>query len=854
MTRYFPSILLATTAFVFFTAAPLHVRAQDETLPAPAQTWLENRAYTQEDIYDIPPPDSDQPQNGYPTQKQTKVNKNDRHAPILPDYQQPQWGKEENDVARPSPSAIEDMYSARAGETLEQFGYDIFSHSQQESPASTPPMGAVQDDFILGTGDEVQITFTGQRTDQRNYRINSEGLLIIPDMPPLSAAGRTIGDIRAEIDSALSSLHNTRAYISLTAVRQIGILVMGHVNMPGRQNLTVFHTALDALNAAGGIKKTGTMRTVRLIRQGRTEIIDIYDLLQQGESAADTQLRDGDRIIVPPIGPTIAASGDVKHPGIFEIRAKKEDRAENLNLEEVLSLSGGILTAGQNRLIHLALDDQGRENATEIKKQQERIFSDGSMLMVRKTQESRAGMVELLGHTRRPGLHDLNRNRTLSLLLDSPDTLGTNIYPLIGIVERWDSSTLSQSYLNFSVRSVSERKTDMNLQEKDRVILLGKTEIKELYQYDKKKTDQLEKASYSQDRTSKLSAHNALQDSIRIYLKNRSVTLAGAVMHPGQYPISEDITLDQLFAVAGGLTRNADASNLEITAASRTHGSSNIPLRSMYDLNTTPPENIILRPGDSIRVASNERIAEQRTVTLSGEVLHPGPYDILPGDRISDLLKRAGNLTPQAYPEGAIFSRESQRKAEKVRFRASAQDMKRALAGAIEREKNPPDARQIEMVRELARELEEVTPLGRITIESDPDILSLKPELDMLLEPGDRLYIPRRPLTVRVDGEVLSPASLQFRQDKNPADYIKEAGGFTYHADKGRAFVIFPDGSAQPLKSSLWKHNDDLIPPGSTIIVPRDPKPFDFIESAKDVSQILSNLAITSIFIDDIRD
>jgi hypothetical protein len=130
----------------------------------------------------------------------------------------------------------------------------------------------------------------------------------------------------------------------------------------------------------------------------------------------------------------------------------------------------------------------------------------------------------------------------------------------------------------------------------------------------------------------------------------------------------------------------------------------------------------------------------------------------------------------------------------------------------------------------------------------------VKPELDLLLQTGDRIYIPKRDLTVRVHGEVLSAASLQFREGKAPLDYINEAGGFTFHADKDRTFVLYPDGSAQPLQVSAWNYKPIFIPPGSTIVVPRDPKPFDFIQSAKDISQILSNLAVTAIFIDDVVD
>jgi polysaccharide export outer membrane protein len=158
------------------------------------------------------------------------------------------------------------------------------------------------------------------------------------------------------------------------------------------------------------------------------------------------------------------------------------------------------------------------------------------------------------------------------------------------------------------------------------------------------------------------------------------------------------------------------------------------------------------------------------------------------------------------------------------------------------------------MVKDLAAELKEVEGVGRITVQSDPTVLKAHPDEDILLEPNDRIYIPRRPMTVRVYGEVLSPANLQFRKDKTPDNYVDEAGGMTYYADDDRAFVLYPDGSAQPLQISSWNHKATMIPPGSTIVVPRDPKPFDFIESAKDITQILSNLAITSVFVHDIKD
>jgi protein involved in polysaccharide export with SLBB domain len=152
------------------------------------------------------------------------------------------------------------------------------------------PMGAVQDDFILHAGDELDITFTGQRTDRGFYKVNSQGLIVIPDLPPIPAEGRAIAQVRLSIKTAAQNLHNTDAYVSLSSVRQIGVLVVGHVKRPGRQTLTVFHTVIDALMGAGGIDKTGSLRQVKLVRGGAGKSIDLYTLLMNGTAGDDLRL------------------------------------------------------------------------------------------------------------------------------------------------------------------------------------------------------------------------------------------------------------------------------------------------------------------------------------------------------------------------------------------------------------------------------------------------------------------------------------------------------------------------------------------------------------------------------------
>ncbi len=759
-------------------------------------------------------------------------------------------------------SALEEIYAERLIDEPKQFGYSLFNNLPSNDLS---PMGAVQDDFVLSSGDELQITFTGERDDQGIYKVDSSGMLVIKKFPPIPAMGRTIADLRQEIDTRLASTHNTKAYISLSSIRQIAVLIVGHVKSPGRKNLNAFHSVLDALTMAGGINKDGTLRNIKLVRSGRSTIIDLYALLMHGSVHIDMRLKDGDRIIVPPIGPTLAISGAVKRPGIYEIRKTAyginnhlNQSSEKLSLNDMLDFAGGVLTSGKNRFLNLTLTPDGKEIIEEVQDNFAHIFGNSSILSVVKNSAKRTYSIELAGNTRSAGLHDLSQNKTLASLLQNEAVLGDDTYPLIGVIERRDKEQLTTKFISFPVRLVLKGEFDLKMQDEDTVWLFSNDDISSIYNENINDTDNISNTNII-EQGSRLS-NNIIENNpaLKSFLKERSVFVRGAVRMTGLYPVAQGITLDNILAVAGGITLEANKENIEITSKNlgyghQKHNRSGMQ-RTIIDLNISDPKYISISAGDAVRVNQKFRKMDEKTVLIMGEVLHSGEYDLLAGDKVSDLIKRAGGLTDQAYPAGSIFSRESEREAEELRFRTSARNMQRSLAAAIERDKNPPNAAQIEMVRNLADELSNIEAVGRITVETDPSILSVRQELDMLLEKGDRIYIPKRPLTVRVSGEVLSPASLQFRKDKKPLDYIGEAGGFTYHADKNRTFVLYPDGAAQPLQVSKWNHNPIFIPPGSTIIVPRDPKPFDFIEGAKEIGQILSNLAITSVFINNIRD
>jgi polysaccharide export outer membrane protein len=295
------------------------------------------------------------------------------------------------------------------------------------------------------------------------------------------------------------------------------------------------------------------------------------------------------------------------------------------------------------------------------------------------------------------------------------------------------------------------------------------------------------------------------------------------------------VAVGALIDAAGGLTAAADASAIEILRGGGGIEAASLPAAAA----------VLLRPGDALRVPRAPRALEAQAVVVEGEVVRPGAYDVRPGDRLSDLLARAGGLTELAYPAGAVFTRASVRAREAESFAARARELEQQLASALLRER-PPSGEQADLVRALAAELRGARPPGRLTVEADPEALALRPELDPLLEPGDRLTVPRRPLTVAVAGEVHNPGHRQFRSGRTADDYLAEAGGPTRAGDRDLAFVVMPDGRARPLRPSAWDGEALHVPPGATIVVPRDPRPYGTLQLTEGIATILGQLAVTA--------
>jgi polysaccharide export outer membrane protein len=266
--------------------------------------------------------------------------------------------------------------------------------------------------------------------------------------------------------------------------------------------------------------------------------------------------------------------------------------------------------------------------------------------------------------------------------------------------------------------------------------------------------------------------------------------------------------------------------------------------REFVNASLTGLDGIQVGPGDVVRLNGLFRDREIGSVSLVGEFVRTGTYDIRRDERLSQVIARAGGLTSLAYPYGAIFTRVRVKRAEEASLQRLARELSSAVSVAAVN--SGIDAAGLSAFAQLTSDIGSAPATGRVVIEADPTVLQVRPELDVVLQPGDRIFLPKRPSSVLVTGEVLNPGAMQFISGRGVDDYVKLAGGFRQTADRNRLFVVFPNGAAQPISVSPFNFTSIQVPPGSAIVVPTDATPFNLLTVAREISSVLSQLAITA--------
>lgn len=340
-------------------------------------------------------------------------------------------------------SRLEQIMSARIGVKLQQFGYDQLGVGRS---INLPQVGGVQDDYILGPGDEIVVTLRGQDNTEQRVTVGRDGSVVIPRISPVSAAGRRFGDFKQEFLAAIHSAYiSTDAYITIGRLRQISVMVAGQITSPGVRIMTGLSTPLDAILVSGGVLKTGSLRNVEVIHRDRTYTVDLYAYLTSGISSPRITLADGDRIIVPTLRRVVAVSGWVRQPGIFELPPGQSE----ITVGALESLAGGPEVRGQYRVVISRIGADGRNTLVPVTGESN-IVRDGEILIVTPGADQTVDQATLAGGTSLAGSYSINANTRLSDILKSPGALGATPYAVFGIISRRDPRTYLRSLIAFS--------------------------------------------------------------------------------------------------------------------------------------------------------------------------------------------------------------------------------------------------------------------------------------------------------------------------------------------------------------------------------------------------------------------
>lgn len=793
------------------------------------------------------------------------------------------------------PSPVEREYRERLGDpNLRQFGYDLFRVSEGAGGTIT---GEVSDGYVLGPGDELVVTFQGATNESRTARVARDGRLIVGTLPPVRAAGRTLGTVRTALAEATrQNLLGTDIFVSLGGVRSATVLIGGEVERPGQYQLTALSDVANAIALAGGIRKAGSLRNVRLVRGGTTRIVDLYALLGIGSSPR-VRIQDGDSIVVPVIGDTVAVTGAVARPGIYELRGSS-------SVSEVLNYAGGALYPRGYEVAISRIGNDGREIFVRPQGTAAAVWSGDGLQVLGGSAGAAFDRVTLAGHVRNPGARALSAAPTLADLIGSPDDLRLGTYMPMAVIIRRNPLTGMRNYQGVDLRAALDRSQPVALRGDDRVyvfsaediaflnssatrqIILGQNNPKpQCLALEKLQTlvadtqsprfnvitrgtitverqgrDVAASAGRALSGTTQATSDQALDvvggqiaptsprsvecpmvfeevPELLPVLIEHSVSVGGAVRRPGAYPVAGSISAAALISASDGVVANVRGATLDVTPAD----AGEFRRYDMPEGQEALLANVSLGAGDDLRITSVASSYEAGAVLLTGEFRSPGLYTIRKGERLSELIARAGGLSPQAYPYGAVFTRRSVREQQQEGFQRTARELNTSLLSLASQEDVNGEA--IAAAGQLIQTLSATEAVGRMVVEADPRVLAARPDLDPILDGGDTLHMPKTPTYVLALGDVSNPGAMQFQPDKGVSDYLAEAGGTQSTADDGRVFLVLPNGSAQPVRSSFWRRSNAVVPPGSTIIVPKNLQPLRSLGIIRDVATIFGQLA-----------
>lgn len=708
-------------------------------------------------------------------------------------------------------------------QTLKQFGYDLFGSADTTfTPATDVP---IPTDYVLGPADTLVVQLYGKENMSYSLVVNREGQIQFPEIGPLNVAGLNFIDARALIEQTVAQqMIGVKASVTMGELRSIRVFVLGDAVRPGSYTVNSLSTMTNALFASGGISKIGSLRNIQLKRNGNVvTTLDLYDLLLRGDTSGDARLLPGDVIFIPPIGNTVGVAGEVLRPAIYELKTGKA------SAEDAIRLAGGLLATAYPQASRIErISVQGERTLVDINltttQGKNMPLRNADVVQVFSVLESMEDIVLLEGHVGRPGALAYKPGQRVADVIPSAAALLPNADLNIALIERETLPTRQVSVLAFNLGdAISNRsgKHNLALQPRDKIIV---------FDFETNRAKTLQPLI---DRL-KLQASKSMRKQI--------VSTAGNVRFAGEYPLTRDMTAQDLIALSGGLTEQAYGLQGEITRVR--FDASEQQYLDHITVALASSSGVRIDAEDQLQIKRIPNWIQEETVTIEGEVAFPGTYKIKRGETLSQLLQRAGGLNQWAYPGGAVFSRKELRALEAERLEQLKKQLEADIAAAQTEQQSDDQKVEIEDAQLLLKSVSGVKPLGRMVIDLEK-VVKDPEHFDIALRDQDALVIPARKQAVTVVGEVQFATSHLYDKHLDASDYIERSGGPTVKADKKRIYVVKANGRVfLPKRSGWFRKNDVAIEPGDTVVVPLDADRIKSLTLWTSATQIFYQIAL----------
>ena len=702
-----------------------------------------------------------------------------------------------------APVAVSGVGATTPASSLKPFGYDLFANAPTTyAPAASIP---VSGDYLLGPGDTLDILFYGKTNDALSLDINREGFVDFPELGPVGLAGLTYAEAKEMLQSRISAqIIGTQVSISMGSLRSMQIFVLGEAFKPGAYTVSSLSTITHALVSSGGVSDIGSLRNIQLKRQGKLiATLDLYDLLLSGDTSNDVRVQAADVIYIPTVGDLVSIEGQVLRPAIYELRGGE-------SVGDLVSLAGDLgpkAFSSSSRLQRI--NDDGFMTVLDLSLKQSKdraiILQAGDHLVIDSITDYKKDIVTVTGAVRHAGDFAWRDGIRVSDIISDRDKLNPDTDLDVSLLVRELDNSADIEVFTFSLGNLFQDASGVD-------------------NFELKSRDQIVVLPDYQDRAEAIAPFiENLKRQASIDSLPRIVTSGGTVRYPGDYPLSDGMTVKDLINLSGGLVESAYSQSAEI---SRTDLSDpNRAVTSIIVSDLTSLSSSILEPSDYVEFRTIPEFRESETITLEGEFVFPGNYVFEKGEMLSSVIQRAGGFTSEAFVDGSVFLRESLAQREQEEIDRLSDILSEEIAANSFRDANSGiliNEGKIAAQRGALASLSSAVATGRLVVPLS-DIMAYRSQ-DVVLKDGDRLIVPKISQEVTILGEVRRPTSYLYDPDFSQSDYIEKSGGYKERADKGDVYIVKAGGEVIMPKRGLFKFRSakNTISPGDTIVVPLD--------------------------------